>query len=332
MNNQFIYIVVITTCSWLSSYGQYTQVPDNVFEQHLIDQGIDTEGILDGQVLTDDIANVITLNVSPESQEFPLIQDLTGIEDFTDLEFFVFSSNAVEEVDLSQNFNLKTLVCNENNLQNLDVSGNVLLETLNASNCPIGVCEQENTFSVLNLSNNTNLKSLVIGFNNYLQVIDLSNNPMLEGGVFVENPELTTLNVKNGNNENLQNLNVLDNINLTCITVDDPLAATQGDTYPYDQWNIQEGIVFSEDCSLGIEEAISVMFTIFPNPTKDLLTIQNQIDFDIDGVVLYDTLGRKVMEYSEATESIDVSNLTAGIYFIHITTDRGIVTKKVIKE
>ena len=155
---------------------------------------------------------------------------------------------------------------------------------------------------------------------------------MLEGGVFVENPELTTLNVKNGNNENLQNLNVLDNINLTCITVDDPLAATQGDTYPYDQWNIQEGIVFSEDCSLGIEEAISVMFTIFPNPTKDLLTIQNQIDFDIDGVVLYDTLGRKVMEYSEATESIDVSNLTAGIYFIHITTDRGIVTKKVIKE
>ncbi len=244
----------------------------------------------------------------------------------------MFSSNAVEEVDLSQNFNLKTLVCNENNLQNLDVSGNVLLETLNASNCPIGVCEQENTFSVLNLSNNTNLKSLVIGFNNYLQVIDLSNNPMLEGGVFVENPELTTLNVKNGNNENLQNLNVLDNINLTCITVDDPLAATQGDTYPYDQWNIQEGIVFSEDCSLGIEEAISVMFTIFPNPTKDLLTIQNQIDFDIDGVVLYDTLGRKVMEYSEATESIDVSNLTAGIYFIHITTDRGIVTKKVIKE
>jgi hypothetical protein len=226
MNNQFIYIVVITTCSWLSSYGQYTQVPDNVFEQHLIDQGIDTEGILDGQVLTDDIANVITLNVSPESQEFPLIQDLTGIEDFTDLEFFVFSSNAVEEVDLSQNFNLKTLVCNENNLQNLDVSGNVLLETLNASNCPIGVCEQENTFSVLNLINNTNLKSLIIGFNNYRQVIDLSNNPMLEGGVFVENPELTTLNVKNGNNENLQNLNVLDNINLTCITVDDPLAAT----------------------------------------------------------------------------------------------------------
>ena len=332
MNNQFIVLLFASIFSWLHSHGQYTSVPDNVFEQHLIDQGIDTEGILDGQVLTDDIDNVITLNVSPESQEFPLIQDLTGIEDFSDLEFFVFSSNAVEAVDLSQNLKLKTLICNVNNLQNLDVSSNALLETLNASNCPIGVCEQENTFSVLNLSNNTNLKSLVIGFNNFIEAIDLSNNPMLEGGVFVENPELTTLNVKNGNNENLQNLNVLDNMNLNCITVDDPLAATQGDTYPYDQWNIQEGIVFSQDCSLGIEEAIAVQLSIFPNPVENTIFIQNHYGLDIYSVSLYDTLGRKVMENTEATESIDVSNLTAGIYFIHITTDSGIVTKKIIKE
>ena len=332
MNNQFIVLLFASIFSWLHSHGQYTSVPDNVFEQHLIDQGIDTEGILDGQVLTDDIDNVITLNVSPESQEFPLIQDLTGIEDFSDLEFFVFSSNAVEAVDLSQNLKLKTLICNVNNLQNLDVSSNALLETLNASNCPIGVCEQENTFSVLNVSNNSNLKSLVIGFNNFIEAIDLSNNPMLEGGVFVENPELTTLNVKNGNNENLQNLNVLDNMNLNCITVDDPLAATQGDTYPYDQWNIQEGIVFSQDCSLGIEEAIAVQLSIFPNPVENTIFIQNHYGLDIYSVSLYDTLGRKVMENTEATESIDVSNLTAGIYFIHITTDSGIVTKKIIKE
>jgi len=38
------------------------------------------------------------------------------------------------------------------------------------------------------------------------------------------------------------------------------------------------------------------------------------------------------MESNEATESMDVSNLTAGVYFIHITTDRGIVTKKIIKK
>jgi hypothetical protein len=53
---------------------------------------------------------------------------------------------------------------------------------------------------------------------------------------------------------------------------------------------------------------------------------------EIESVSLYDTLGRKVMESNESTESIDVSNLTAGIYFIHIATASGTVTKKIIKE
>ena len=123
MNNQFIYIVVITTCSWLSSYGQYTQVPDNVFEQHLIDQGIDTEGILDGQVLTDDIANVITLNVSPESQEFPLIQDLTGIEDFIDLDSL---EKIAVSTELTFSDNLSNIVNEVKFLLRRDIDAGVL--------------------------------------------------------------------------------------------------------------------------------------------------------------------------------------------------------------
>ncbi len=34
------------------AFGQYTQLPDPNFEQALIDLGIDSEGILDGQFLT----------------------------------------------------------------------------------------------------------------------------------------------------------------------------------------------------------------------------------------------------------------------------------------
>lgn len=84
---------------------------------------------------------------------------------------------------------------------------------------------------------------------------------------------------------------------------------------------------------LGIvDQATTLNLSLYPNPTKDILTIQNQNDLVIESVSLYDTLGRKVMDGINATESIDVSNLTTGIYFIHIATDSGIVTKKVIKE
>ncbi len=332
MNNQLIVLLFASIFSWLHSHGQYTLVPDNVFEQRLIDQGIDSEGILNGQVLTSDIEHITFLDVVTQFPEFdPTISDLTGIEDFTDLEYLNFGSNTVEQVDLSQNLNLITLVCKFNNLTSLDVSNNSLLEVLDVVNCPEGTCEQQNIFTSIDLSANANLQSIAIGYN-YFTELDFSLNGELISAAVVGCPELISLNFKNGNNTNLFPLIVLDNPLLNCITVDDPLAATQGDTYPYDQWNIQEGIVFSEDCSLGIEEAISAMFKIFPNPTSNLLTIQNQNGLNIDSVSLYDTLGRKVMESNEATESMDVSNLTAGVYFIHITTDSGMVIKKVIKE
>ena len=43
-------------------FGQYTSIPDSIFEQRLIDFGYDT--IHDGQVLTLNIVNVDSLNLS----------------------------------------------------------------------------------------------------------------------------------------------------------------------------------------------------------------------------------------------------------------------------
>ena len=83
---------------------------------------------------------------------------------------------------------------------------------------------------------------------------------------------------------------------------------------------------------LGNVDFEESLISIYPNPTSNLLTIQNQNGLDIESVSLYDALGRKVMENTESTEAIDISNLTTGIYFIHIATDSGIVTKNVIKE
>lgn len=64
-------------------FSQYTQIPDQGFEQALIDLGIDSEGILDGQILTSDIENVEVLDLS--ILKFPYFNNLIGLEDFTSL-------------------------------------------------------------------------------------------------------------------------------------------------------------------------------------------------------------------------------------------------------
>ena len=101
-------IVLIILLAHTLVYAQYTLIPDAEFESRLIEQLIDTEGIMDGQVLTDDIDHIVDLFIGTLFPEIePLIQDLTGIEDFTSLENLNFGSNEVTQVDLSQNLNLK---------------------------------------------------------------------------------------------------------------------------------------------------------------------------------------------------------------------------------
>jgi Secretion system C-terminal sorting domain len=63
-----------------------------------------------------------------------------------------------------------------------------------------------------------------------------------------------------------------------------------------------------------------------------MLSLQTQGGLEIDSIVLYDTLGKKVLERTEVSEALDVAALSPGIYFLHITTTSGIVTQKMIKE
>lgn len=66
---------------------------------------------------------------------------------------------------------------------------------------------------------------------------------------------------------------------------------------------------------------------LYPNPTR------NSVNFSstVNRVEVYDNAGRKIMS-CDNTESIDISGLKAGFYALRITTDNGILVKKVIKQ
>ena len=80
------------------------------------------------------------------------------------------------------------------------------------------------------------------------------------------------------------------------------------------------------DSTDGIVEPTKENFTVYPNPTTGQLTIEN--------VELFDIYGKSVLrhcERSEAIQKIDASHLENGIYFMKITTDKGMSVKKIIK-
>tara|TARA_B100001758_G_C18294742_1_gene548986 strand:+ start:245 stop:865 length:621 start_codon:yes stop_codon:yes gene_type:complete len=101
-------------------YAQYTFVPDDNFEQELIN--LDLDNIFDDYVLTANIDSVRSLWIPNNG-----ISDLTGIEDFTALEELFCHSNQLSSLDLSNNIQLFEVNCNDNQLVSMDMrNGNNL--------------------------------------------------------------------------------------------------------------------------------------------------------------------------------------------------------------
>ena len=96
-------------------FSQNTYIPDDNFEQALIDQGYDD--VLDDYVLTSNISNVNEIYI-----DYLDIYDLTGIEDFVALEILFAEGNQLTSVDLSSNTLLYRIKLSSNNLTSIDVN------------------------------------------------------------------------------------------------------------------------------------------------------------------------------------------------------------------
>lgn len=346
MKNNLLLVLCILYVQ--QSIAQYTLIPDTNFEQALIDLNIDSEGILDGQVLTNDINTIPYLDVNDKN-----IEDLTGIEGFINLktlfcwdnnlsflntsnnilleELYCDNNNFITPLDLLNNSNLRLLSCTVSNLSSLDVSNNLLLEVLFCGNefdlIPV------NTITELDLSNNINLNIINVFDLFTLESLDVSNNPNLEivrVGMAWTPSALTELNLANGNNEILTEVSTLYNQDLLCIEVDDATAATNGD-YPYSEWFINEEASFSEDCNLGIIDLLKQKVQIYPNPVKSEFYIESK-DLILKSIQIYDLMGRLVLEEKELFNLINISSLESGMLFVKINTDQGSLIKKIIKD
>ncbi|WP_291146268.1 T9SS type B sorting domain-containing protein [Flavobacterium sp. UBA7680] len=154
-----------------TGFAQYTAIPDQRFEQALIDLNIDS-GPPDGQVLTANIKDVTELKIPGKN-----IDDLTGIEAFVKLTSLdvglinedINKRNFLSSLNLTNNILLSSLRCGHNHLSNIDLSKNTELKVLSI---------ESNGLNSLDLSKNTHLNSLYCSDNNIAN-LDLTKNSTL---------------------------------------------------------------------------------------------------------------------------------------------------------
>jgi hypothetical protein len=292
-----------------------TYVPDNNFEQALIDEGLDD--VLDNYVLTNNINSIGFLDVSDKN-----ISDLTGIEDFTELETFGCSNNSITTLDLSSN-HIMEFGCDNNQLTSLilnaearvvDCSNNLLT----ALNVPTGIanlqCNNNNIIS-LDLSKTTEL-SILNCSNNNLEFLDFRNG---ENGQISSSYDFNT-----GDDYSFDATN---NPNLTCIFVDDATFSTSN----WKKVDATTHFVLNEAACTSLNTANYDFygFKILSNPVTDNinLSIRKEANFvliDINGKIL------KRGKLTIGDNAIKVSNIAKGLCFLRISNIRNSIVKKII--
>lgn len=85
---------------------------------------------------------------------------------------------------------------------------------------------------------------------------------------------------------------------------------------------------------LSVNDFEEDVFTIYPNPTSDIIQFSSRSNSIVTSIEVYSVLGSKVMEVTDpnSLETITLSSLNKGVYFIKIYSDQKSEIHQIIKK
>lgn len=211
----FICMCIMSATKTNHPPGDYYEIneenfPDETFRRYLANRVYGK----DGKISEADILGVKEIDLYNMG-----INDLYGIEIFSELEKLVCAYNNISKLNLSYFTKLKELDCFNNKLNSLDLTKNIELINLDCDNNPLSVLDVSNNIKLeelicydcelnnLNLSKNTELKFLYCS-NNPLGTLNISNNNKLET-LYCDQCNLSSIDLSR--NVELVRLSVADN-------------------------------------------------------------------------------------------------------------------------
>lgn len=307
------------------SFAQYTPIPDIAFEQQLINDGIDSNTTIDGQILTSEANNYAgALDIANSG-----ISDLTGIEAFFNITSINFNYNiGITSVDLTNSPLLTSITgigCS--GLTSINVTGLGNLTEMQFANAGL---------QSLNVTTNTVLETLNVRKNS-ISSLDLSQNTALTYMDAKEN-DLLYLDMRNGNNSNVTLFNADSNLCLKCVFVDDNNAAYLGAWIRDNNSTLVNSEVecdalpdIAECPTLGVDNTlVRDNFNMYPNPVNNTLYVTSKSNNAV--VNIYNITGKVILTktLAQGENMVNVSNLASGIYLARFVSDNKVDTKKLI--
>jgi len=104
----------------------------------------------------------------------------------------------------------------------------------------------------------------------------------------------------------------------------------QGTLSIYQATPVWQDFLLVDDIT-DVKQIQSTSMKIYPNPVKEELEIDSG-ELQINSVEIVDLSGKMIYKFNNSINKINVSELSQGFYFVKIETDKGVITKKIVKE
>lgn len=321
----------------LNGYSQLTYMPDDAFEQ-CVEASI--VGASTGNSPNDNYVNTAAiqnpqtawnLGFYPSTVPSGMINDFTGILDFTSLTSVLFQSMNMTSINLGMlsgsvnTLSLSVSFCN--NLTSITLPQNKLLLSL----------ESNTMLQNVNFQSNNILNGLNISGNNSLTSIDISNTSGVKPGswlTIIDNPVLTCLKLNNGQCSNWLNATHTGNgyidINdpwsefggsLFCVQVDNPAYCEISNSWSYGVTGLPNTYYYSTNCTncaADIDEVEKYTISISPNPTTSKFVVEGMVNMTGTNYYLLDQIGNIIQSGTIDAEKmeIDLSRFAEGVYWL----------------
>ena len=95
-----------------------------------------------------------------------------------------------------------------------------------------------------------------------------------------------------------------------------------------------DDFMVTTDAPASVNDVLASKFSVYPNPANNVINLTNAENILVDGVVISDLNGRTVKNISfdgVASAQINVGDLSAGMYMMTVSSDKGTMTKKIVK-
>lgn len=261
------------------------------------------------------------------------------VSNSTELKELDCSLNKLTSLNTSKNSKLSILTCNYNQLGSLDLTANKLF-VLIANNNQFKISTLKGDFAKIEFIGFTPQSTLQGGTKGYLDILDLSSEYNFRGKktTYVWYDKATQKEVKmNGSRGKFyasrknagktliceMKNDLIPNLTLKYeVTIANSARFVENNTNAF---AIEE--IKSENPSVNWIESIK----LYPNPVSDIVNITSP--FKTLSLDVYNYSGKLVKTFpSLKNNEINVQDLAPGIYIVTLTTDQGIVTKKIIKK